>query len=136
LVEEEMLQMASDALAKAHERGVEIILPVDIKVADEFKADANHRVVSTDEGVPADWLGLDIGPQSVDLFASALADCQTIIWNGPMGVFEFPEFAVGTLELARILGRRTQEGAITVIGGGDSVAAVEQAGLSSTVSHV
>lgn len=128
--------MATDALNKARERGVEIVLPVDIEVADEFKADANHRTVTVDEGVPAGWMGLDIGPQSVQVFSDVLSQCQTIIWNGPMGVFEMPAFAVGTLELARILGRRTQEGAITVIGGGDSVAAIEQAGLSDTVSHV
>lgn len=136
MVEEEMIQMATDALNKAQEKGVEIVLPLDIEIADEFKADANHRTVTVDEGVPAGWMGLDIGPQSLEVFTNTLNQCQTIIWNGPMGVFEMPAFAVGTLELAKILGRRTQEGAVTVIGGGDSVAAIEQAGLSDTVSHV
>lgn len=86
--------------------------------------------------IPDGWMGLDIGPKSIELFNNALADAKTVVWNGPMGVFEFPKFATGTVSIANTLAAITPKGAITIIGGGDSVAAVEQAGVASAMSHI
>jgi phosphoglycerate kinase len=116
------------------ELGAEIImLPVDLRVANAFAADAEQKVVSVTE-VPADWMALDIGPATIAHFSNYLAGAKTVIWNGPMGVFEFPVFAQGTVAIAEMLaGLR---GATTIIGGGDSAAAVRQAGLEEKMSHV
>ncbi|UZQ55172.1 phosphoglycerate kinase [Trichothermofontia sichuanensis B231] len=135
LVEEDKLELARSLEAKAQERGVTLLLPTDVVVADNFAADANAQTVSID-AIPDGWMGLDIGPDSVKAFQEALADCKTVIWNGPMGVFEFDKFAAGTEAIARTLGDLTQKGATTIIGGGDSVAAVEKVGLAAQMSHI
>jgi len=133
LVEEDKLELAKELETKAKAKGVEFILPVDVIVADKFAPDANTQTVSVD-AIPDGWMGLDIGPKSIDLLNSALADCNTVIWNGPMGVFEFDAFAKGTFAIADTLAKKTE--AITIIGGGDSVAAVEKAGVADKMSHI
>jgi len=135
LVEEDKLELAKSLEAKAKERGVQLLLPTDVILADNFAADANSQTVSID-AIPDGWMGLDIGPDSVKTFQDALADCKTVIWNGPMGVFEFPQFAKGTEAIARTLADLTKTGATTIIGGGDSVAAVEQLNLGEQMSHI
>lgn len=135
LVEEDKLDLAKSLEAKAKERGVEFLLPTDVVIADNFKPDANAQTVSIDN-IPDGWMGLDIGADSIKLFQDALADCKTVIWNGPMGVFEFDKFAVGTEAIAHTLAKITETGAITIIGGGDSVAAVEKVGVAEKMSHI
>ncbi|PMB02770.1 phosphoglycerate kinase [Fischerella thermalis CCMEE 5273] len=135
LVEEDKLELAKSLEAKAKEKGVTFLLPTDVVVADNFAADANSQTVSI-ENIPDGWMGLDIGPDSVKLFQEALADCKTVVWNGPMGVFEFDKFAVGTEAIARALADLSKNGATTIIGGGDSVAAVEKVGLADQMSHI
>ncbi|HIK28721.1 MAG: phosphoglycerate kinase [Oscillatoriaceae bacterium SKW80] len=135
LVEEDKLELARSLEAKAKEKGVQFLLPTDVVVADKFAADANAQTVSV-ENIPDGWMGLDIGPDSVKMFQEALADCKTVIWNGPMGVFEFDRFAVGTEAIARTLAELTPKGVTTIIGGGDSVAAVEKVGLADKMSHI
>ncbi|MFB2770715.1 phosphoglycerate kinase [Pelatocladus sp. BLCC-F211] len=135
LVEEDKLELAKSLEAKAKEKGVTFLLPTDVVVADNFAADANSQTVSI-ENIPDGWMGLDIGPDSVKLFQDALADCKSVVWNGPMGVFEFDKFAVGTEAIARTLADIGKNGATTIIGGGDSVAAVEKVGLADQMSHI
>lgn len=120
----------------AKKKGVEIILPTDIVVADKFAPDANSKVVPS-TAIPDGWLGLDNGPESTKLIQSKLADAKTIIWNGPMGVFEFPAFADGTKGVAEAIISATAKGAFSVVGGGDSAAAVRQLGLPEDgFSHI
>ncbi len=135
LVEEDKLELAKSLEAKAKERGVSLLLPTDVVVADKFAADANAQTVSIDS-IPDDGMGLDIGPDSIKTFQEALADCKSVIWNGPMGVFEFDKFAKGTEAIAYSLAELTKTGAATIIGGGDSVAAVEKVGLADQMSHI
>jgi phosphoglycerate kinase len=135
LVEEDKLELARALEAKAKERGVKLLLPTDVVVADNFKPDANAQTVSIDN-IPDGWMGLDIGPDSVKVFQDALADCKSVIWNGPMGVFEFDKFAAGTDAIAHTLAGLTETGTITIIGGGDSVAAVEKVGVAEKMSHI
>jgi phosphoglycerate kinase len=135
LVEEDKLELAKSLEAKAKERGVDLLLPTDVVVADNFAADADSRTVSI-EAIPDGWMGLDIGPDSVKVFQDALSDCKTVIWNGPMGVFEFDKFAVGTEAIAQSMAELTKQGATTIIGGGDSVAAVEKVGVADQMSHI
>jgi phosphoglycerate kinase len=135
LVEEDKLELAKSLEAKAKEKGVQLLLPTDVVVADNFAPDANSQTVKI-ESIPDGWMGLDIGPDSVKFFQDALADCQTVIWNGPMGVFEFDKFAVGTEAIAHTLADLTKKGATTIIGGGDSVAAVEKVGVAEQMSHI
>jgi len=135
LVEDDKLELARTLEAKAKERGVSLLLPTDVVVADSFSPEANAQVVSI-ENIPDGWMGLDIGPDSVKTFQAALTGCQTVIWNGPMGVFEFDKFAVGTEAIAQSLAQLTKQGACTIIGGGDSVAAVEKLNLASEMSHI
>ncbi len=135
LVEEDKLELAKTLEAKAKEKGVELLLPTDVIVADNFAPDANAQTVSIDS-IPDGWMGLDIGPDSVKVFQDALADCKSVIWNGPMGVFEFDKFAVGTEAIANTLAELTGTGCITIIGGGDSVAAVEKVGVADKMSHI
>jgi phosphoglycerate kinase len=135
LVEEDKLELAKSLEAKAKEKGVTFLLPTDIVSADKFAPDANATTVSI-ENIPADGMGLDIGPDSVKVFQEALADCKTVIWNGPMGVFEFDKFAVGTEAIAHTLAEIGKTGTTTIIGGGDSVAAVEKVGLADQMSHI
>lgn len=135
LVEDDKLELAKSLEAKAMEKGVDLLLPTDVVVADNFAADANAQTVSI-EAIPDGWMGLDIGPDSVKVFQEALSDCKAVIWNGPMGVFEFDKFAPGTEAIAHTLAGLTGKGATTIIGGGDSVAAVEKVGVASQMSHI
>lgn len=135
LVEDDKLELAKSLEEKAKERGVTFLLPTDVVVADKFDAAANTQTVPV-ESIPEGWMGLDIGPDSVKTFQDALADCKTVIWNGPMGVFEMEKFAAGTEGIARSLAGLTQTGTTTIIGGGDSVAAVEQLNLGEQMSHI
>ncbi|MFL0793012.1 MAG: phosphoglycerate kinase [Prochlorococcus sp.] len=135
LVEEDKLELAKELEAKAKAKGVQLLLPTDVVLADNFAADANSQVASID-AIPEGWMGLDIGPDSIEAFQAALADCKTVIWNGPMGVFEFEKFAAGTNAIATTLAELSGQGCCTIIGGGDSVAAVEQAGLAEKMSHI
>lgn len=135
LVEDEFLELAKTLEAKAKEKGVQLLLPTDVVVADKFDKEAEAQTVSV-ESIPDGWMGLDIGPDSIQVFQEALADCKTVIWNGPMGVFEFDKFAKGTEAIARTLADLTKTGAITIIGGGDSVAAVEKVGVAEQMSHI
>jgi phosphoglycerate kinase len=135
LVEEDKLELAKALEVKAKEKGVDLLLPTDVVVADNFAADANAQTVSV-EAIPDGWMGLDIGPDSVKVFQAALQQCKSVIWNGPMGVFEFDKFAVGTEAIARTLADLTGTGVTTIIGGGDSVAAVEKVGVAEKMSHI
>ncbi|MEJ6484135.1 phosphoglycerate kinase [Nostoc punctiforme UO1] len=135
LVEEDKLELAKSLEAKAKERGVALLLPTDVVLADNFAPDANSQTVSI-ENIPDGWMGLDIGPDSVKFFQEALADTKTVIWNGPMGVFEFDKFAAGTEAIAHTLAEIGKTGTTTIIGGGDSVAAVEKVGLADQMSHI
>eukprot|EP00961_Rhodomonas_salina_P045423 609991-Rhodomonas_salina.1 len=135
LVEEDKLDLARELEKKAKELGVKFILPTDVILADKFAADANTKVTKVEE-IPDGWMGLDNGPESTKMIQEELSDCKTIIWNGPMGVFEFEKFAKGTNDVAKTLAECTGKGAITIIGGGDSVAAVEKAGLADKMSHI
>ncbi len=132
LLDAEGLDAARSAMAKAKEKGVNLLLPVDVVVADAFSATANTRIVGIDAIEPG-WMGLDIGPQSVALFTNALKACRTVVWNGPLGVFEMEPFAKGTRAIA---GALAQGGLTSVIGGGDTAAAVAQFGLADKMSHV
>ena len=135
LFEASKLDVARDLIAKARQRGIQFLLPVDVVVADRFAADATYKVVSHDN-VPESWRILDIGPRTIEAFREALADAQTIVWNGTLGVAEMPAFAKGTNAIIEILAERTRAGATTIIGGGDSAAAVEEAGASEKMTHV
>jgi len=135
LVEEDKLDLARALEAKAKEKGVELLLPTDVVVADNFAADANAQTVSI-ENIPDGWMGLDIGPDSIKVFQEALGQCKSVIWNGPMGVFEFDKFAKGTEAIAHTLAGLTKQGVTTIIGGGDSVAAVEKVGVADQMSHI
>jgi phosphoglycerate kinase len=135
LVEEDKLELAKELEAKAAAKGVQFLLPTDVVLADDFKPDANSQIAKV-EAIPDGWMGLDIGPDSLKVFQQALADCQTVIWNGPMGVFEFDKFAAGTNGIAHTLADLSSKGTITIIGGGDSVAAVEKVGVAEKMSHI
>jgi len=135
LVEEDKLELATSLLAKAKEKGVSLMLPTDVVIADKFAPDANSQIVPA-SSIPDGWMGLDIGPDSIASFNAALDTTQTIIWNGPMGVFEFDKFAVGTEAVAKKLAELSGKGVTTIIGGGDSVAAVEKVGVADVMSHI
>ncbi len=131
-VEDDQLDIVTGLLERAEQRGVELLLPVDVIAADGFDADADHRRVSADD-IPDGWMGLDVGPETVERFAAALGDAGSVLWNGPMGVFEWDAFAAGTEGVARAV---VACNGFTVIGGGDSAAAVRKLGVSEQVSHV
>ena len=136
LVEEDKLDLARNLEAKAKIKGVELLLPSDVVLASEFSPNAESKVSQIDS-ISGNWMGLDIGPQSIKLFQNTLSECKTIIWNGPMGVFEFDKFAEGTNAIATTLADLSSFSEVcTIIGGGDSVAAVEKAGLASKMSHI
>ena len=132
LLEADWESYANDMVAKAAEKGVKLLLPVDIVCADNYAPDAKSQVVKAGQ-IPDGWQGLDIGPETVKLYCAAVADAGTVIWNGPMGVFEFPAFAKGTEAVARAL---SETNAVTIIGGGDSAAAVEQLGYADKMTHI
>lgn len=135
LLDEEGLDLARRVMARAEQRGPRLELPVDVVVAREFAPAAEAKVVPADS-IPADWMGMDIGLQTMANFRKALDGAMTVIWNGPMGVFEMPRFAAGTRAVAEMVAERTAAGATTIIGGGDSAAAVEQMGLADRMSHI
>ena len=132
LVEQEALPTAREILAQACDCGMDFLLPVDVVVADKFEAGAAHKVVPADQ-VPAGWRILDIGPRTLDLFRDALKGARLVLWNGPMGVFEFPAFAAGTRAVAQAV---AASGAYSVVGGGDSVAALQQLGVADKIGHL
>lgn len=135
LCEADRLDFVAEMFKKAEAKGVKILLPEDVKVADELKADAAVSVVSAD-AIPSDKMGLDIGPKTAEAFKKHLADAKTVLWNGPMGVFEMKAFEDGTKAVADELAAITKRGAMTVVGGGDSAAAISKFGLEKEVSHV
>jgi len=135
LVEEDQLELATKLEKIAAEKGIDFILPSDVIVADKFAADAATQTVGVD-AIPEGWMGLDNGPAATKEIIEKLSECKTVIWNGPMGVFEFDAFAKGTYDVADCLAELTGKGCTTIIGGGDSVAAVEKAGLADKMSHI
>ncbi|MCX8106780.1 MAG: phosphoglycerate kinase [Ignavibacterium album] len=135
LLEEEKIQLAKEVLEKVKSTGVKFLLPVDVVVAAEFNNDSPALVVGVD-AIPSDKMGLDIGPETIKLFRDEILKAKTVVWNGPMGVFEFDNFAKGTFAIAEALAEATSNGVVTVVGGGDSAAAIAKAGLKDKVSHV
>jgi len=136
LVEEDKLDVALDLVVKAREKNVNLLLPTDALIADKFAADANTATCGIG-AIPDGWMGLDIGPASIESFKEVILRSKTILWNGPMGVFEIEAFAKGTIAVAEALAEVTKNhGAFTLVGGGDSVAAVNQFGLAEQVSYV
>ena len=133
LLEEDYKQYALDMEKKAEEKGVKLLIPIDTVVADDFSNDANFKTVGRNE-IPADMEGLDIGPETSKLFADAIKGAKTVVWNGPMGCFEMPNFAKGTIEVAKAMA--DLEDATTIIGGGDSAAAVNQLGFGDKMTHI
>lgn len=135
LLEEDKRELARELLAKAEASGRRLVLPNDTIVGKEFKNDTETMTVGV-EAIPHDMMGLDIGPSTSARFAEIIEASKTVVWNGPMGVFEMPSFAGGTLAIANAMAEATKAGAVTIVGGGDSAAAITQAGLDSSVSHV
>lgn len=135
LVENDKQDLALDILKTGEDKGVKIYLPVDSVVADKFSADAQTQTVAVDE-IPADWMGLDVGPKSVEEFSAVILQSKMILWNGPIGVFEMKKFAEGTIEIGNAVVKATKNGAFSLVGGGDSVAAVKQFGFANKVSYV
>jgi phosphoglycerate kinase len=135
LCEKDKFDVALDVLKKAEEKGVKVVLPVDLVVADKFAADANTKTVPVDQ-VPDGWEALDSGVETSKEYTKALEGAKTVVWNGPMGVFEFDAFANGTLAVAKAVAKATEEGATSIVGGGDSVAALKKTGLTDKISHV
>jgi phosphoglycerate kinase len=135
LVEDDKVELAKRLIADAKAKNFKLLLPTDHVVAPEFKADAPATICDV-TATPADQMGLDIGPKTIAAYSAEVAKAKTIVWNGPMGVFEMPAFSKGTLEIAKAVAAATDAGAISIIGGGDSVAAVHQSGVSKRVSHI
>jgi phosphoglycerate kinase len=135
LVEEDKIELAKKILADAKQKNFKFLLPSDSVIAPEFKADSPATIVDV-SAMPADQMGLDIGPKTIAAYKAEIAKSETIVWNGPMGVFEMPAFAKGTLEIAKAVAAATTGGAISIIGGGDSVAAVHQSGVAKQISHI
>lgn len=132
LLEEDKLDYARSMIEKAKEKNVKLLLPVDTAVGSEFAPDCERKVVKVSE-IPADWMGMDIGPETIKLFSDAVKSAATVVWNGPMGVFEFDAFAHGTEAMAKAL---AESGAVTIVGGGDSAAAVEKLGYADKMTHI
>lgn len=135
ILEQEKIDLASEIINEAKAMNVELLLPSDVLIADNFSNAANTKIVSADN-IPEAYIGMDIGPKTIETFTDRIINGQTVIWNGPMGVFEMSNFANGTLKIARALADATRQGATTIVGGGDSVAAVTQMGLDKNISHV
>ncbi|MBR3707474.1 MAG: phosphoglycerate kinase, partial [Lentisphaeria bacterium] len=134
LCEDDQLEYAKEMLASAKEKGVNFLLPIDTVVADKFDAEANTQIVGQD--IPEGWMGLDIGPQTVELYSNAIKSAKTVVWNGPMGVFEMEKFNKGTFGVCAAVAGVKANGGISIIGGGDSVAAVNKSGLAPKMSHI
>jgi phosphoglycerate kinase len=135
LVEDDKLDLARRLRTEAQEKKFPLLLPVDHIIGAEFKADTPTKTVSIHD-TPDGWMGLDIGPKTIETYRQKIASAKTIVWNGPMGVFEMPAFAKGTLEVAKAVAAATTAGATSIVGGGDSVAAVHQSGVSNQISHI
>jgi len=134
LVEEDKIELAKSLLQEAKGKNVRLLLPLDNVVAEKIDAAAKTQTIKTEQGIPADQIGLDIGPETIAAFSKEIAGAKTIVWNGPMGVFEVAPFARGTMKIAEaIAGNR---GATSIVGGGDSVAAVHQSGLADKITHI
>ena len=134
LVEEDKVDLAKELLQQAKARKIKFLLPTDHVVADRVEAGAATRIVGAVESIPANMMALDIGPQTIELFSEEVARARTIVWNGPMGVFELPAFAKGTFKIAEAVADNA--GAVTIVGGGDSVAAVKAAGVADKITHI
>ena len=132
LCELDKLELAKELMEKAKTKGVKLMLPVDTKIGKEFKEDTESKTVKYTE-IPADWEGFDIGKETIKMFTEELKKAKTVVWNGPLGLFEFPQFAIGTNAIAKVL---SEIDATTIIGGGDSAAAVEKAGLADKMTHI
>ncbi|QNU67870.1 phosphoglycerate kinase [Ruminiclostridium herbifermentans] len=132
ICEEDKVELAKNLMEKAAAKGVSLLLPSDNAVAKEFNNDSEKQIVASN-AMPDGWMGMDIGPVTIEKYASAIKDAKTVIWNGPMGVFEFANFATGTKEVAKAL---AESGAISIVGGGDSAAAVEQLGFADKITHI
>lgn len=135
LLEEDRLEMARDLLQEAENRGISMLLPEDVIIANAYDNNASRNTVSVDN-IPSDWMGLDIGPATVDRFGTEIKKSNTIVWNGPMGVFEMDNFAVGTRKIAELIAEASDKGATSIVGGGDSAAAISKFGLESRISHI
>jgi phosphoglycerate kinase len=134
LVEEDKLALAKELLAEAESKHVRLLLPVDHVVAERIDETATTQIVKDNDGIPADQMGLDIGPETIAAFAKEIAAARTIVWNGPMGVFEVAPFAKGTMKIAQAVAANSN--AISIVGGGDSVAAVHQSGIADKITHI
>jgi phosphoglycerate kinase len=132
LVEEDKIELAGEILRKAEEKGVSLLFPVDLVVSDAFEDDARQKIVSIDE-IPDGWMGMDIGPKSIEVFSVYIKEAATILWNGPVGVFEKPSFAKGTFAIAKMI---AESDAISIVGGGDSASAIHKSGVSDKISHI
>mgnify|MGYP002747577018 FL=1 len=132
LFEADKVELAKEMMKKAEDKGVKFLLPVDNVISNEFAENAEYKTINSDE-FPDGWMGMDIGPKTIELFCAATRGAGTIVWNGPMGVFEFPAFANGTKAMAKAL---AESGAVTIIGGGDSAAAAEQLGFADKITHI
>ena len=132
LLEADWVEKAGQMMADAEAKGVKFLIPVDNKVGKEYAADTEAKIVSSDE-IPDGWMGLDIGPKSMEVFVDAIKGAGTVIWNGPMGVSEWDNFAAGTIAVANAV---AESGAVSIIGGGDSVAAVTKLGFADKMSHI
>jgi len=134
LVEDDKLDLAKELMAEAKQKGVRLLLPVDHVVAEKMEAGAKTQVLSTSDPVPDNMAGFDIGPKTIEEFSKEINDASTIVWNGPMGVFEIKEFAQGTMKIAKSIA--ANEPAISIVGGGDSVAAVHASGVAEQITHI
>ena len=132
ICEMDKLDLAREAMEKAKQKGVKLMLPVDTKIGKEFKPDTESKIVEYTQ-IPAEWEGFDIGPKTIEMFSEELKNAKTVVWNGPLGLFEFDQFAIGTNEIAKVL---SEIDATTIIGGGDSAAAVRKAGLQDKMTHI
>ncbi len=135
LVEEDKVELAAHLLQTAREKNISMLLPEDVVAATEFSADAETKIVSVDS-IPENMMGLDIGPQTIDAYSREILQARTVVWNGPMGVFEIEAFAKGTIAIAQALADATAKGTTSIVGGGDSAAAVMKAGLASGITHI
>jgi phosphoglycerate kinase len=135
LLEEDKIGLAKEILEEAEQKNVALHLPVDNVIADDFSNDAERKTVAAGQ-IPENWMGLDIGPETIAKFSSEVAKAKTVVWNGPMGAFEMPNYAIGTRKIAEALAESTAKGAISIIGGGDSAAAISIFGLDDKMSHI
>ncbi|MGN1041554.1 MAG: phosphoglycerate kinase, partial [Acutalibacteraceae bacterium] len=132
ICENDKVPLAKDVMVAAKDKGVKLVLPIDFKVSDKYSPDGNYKIVDADK-IPENFMGLDIGPETIKIFKETLQNAKTILWNGPMGVFEWDNFAEGTFEVGKAI---ADSGAVSIIGGGDSAAAMRKLGLTDKMTHV